>query len=107
MRPPRPKRGATSHKTILNRFVRQSQAAPNVACLVATLPTLLFKKTKNRDDMIRTCDPLVPSEVRYQAAPHPDIFKVVRTTVIKISYTICANQLYIKQIFTSSINFKS
>ncbi len=25
-----------------------------------------------RDDRIRTCDPLVPSEVRYQAALHPD-----------------------------------
>ena len=27
---------------------------------------------KNRDDTIRTCDPFVPSEVRYQAALHPD-----------------------------------
>ena len=26
-----------------------------------------------RDDMIRTCDPLVPSEVRYQAALHPGV----------------------------------
>ena len=25
-----------------------------------------------RDDRIRTCDPLVPSEVRYQAALHPE-----------------------------------
>ena len=25
-----------------------------------------------RDDRIRTCDPLTPSQVRYQAAPHPD-----------------------------------
>ena len=25
-----------------------------------------------RDDTIRTCDPFVPSEVRYQTAPHPD-----------------------------------
>ena len=25
-----------------------------------------------RDDTIRTCDPLVPSEVRYQTALHPD-----------------------------------
>ena len=25
-----------------------------------------------RDDTIRTCDPFVPSEVRYQAALHPD-----------------------------------
>jgi hypothetical protein len=24
-----------------------------------------------RDDRIRTCDPLTPSQVRYQAAPHP------------------------------------
>ena len=27
-----------------------------------------------RDDRIRTCDPLVPSEVRYQAALHPEMF---------------------------------
>ena len=26
-----------------------------------------------RDDTIRTCDPFVPSEVRYQTALHPDI----------------------------------
>ena len=25
-----------------------------------------------RDDWIRTSDPLTPSQVRYQAAPHPD-----------------------------------
>ena len=29
-----------------------------------------------RDDTIRTCDPFVPSEVRYQAAPHPDFYKL-------------------------------
>ena len=27
---------------------------------------------KNRDDWIRTSDPFVPNEVRYQAALHPD-----------------------------------
>ena len=27
-----------------------------------------------RDDWIRTSDPLTPSQVRYQAAPHPEIF---------------------------------
>jgi hypothetical protein len=26
-----------------------------------------------RDDWIRTSDPLTPSQVRYQAAPHPDV----------------------------------
>ncbi len=26
-----------------------------------------------RDDKIRTCDPLHPMQVRYQAAPHPDV----------------------------------
>ena len=25
-----------------------------------------------RDDWIRTSDPLTPSQVRYQTAPHPD-----------------------------------
>ena len=32
---------------------------------------LLLSLLNGRDDMIRTCDPLVPSEVRYQAALHP------------------------------------
>ena len=29
-------------------------------------------QTSGRDDWIRTSDPLTPSQVRYQAAPHPD-----------------------------------
>ena len=44
------------------------------------VPTELTKKEpllrfflNGRDDTIRTCDPLVPSEVRYQTALHPDI----------------------------------
>ena len=28
----------------------------------------------NRDDWIRTSDPFVPNEVRYQAALHPDVY---------------------------------
>ena len=33
------------------------------------------RKLKNgRGDRIRTCDPLVPNQMRYQAAPLPDIF---------------------------------
>jgi hypothetical protein len=28
-----------------------------------------------RDDRIRTCDPLTPSQVRYQAALHPDAWR--------------------------------
>ncbi len=31
-----------------------------------------------RDDTIRTCDPFVPSEVRYQAALHPVITFALR-----------------------------
>jgi hypothetical protein len=30
-------------------------------------------KNNGRDDWIRTSDPLTPSQVRYQAAPHPEI----------------------------------
>ena len=30
-------------------------------------------KINGRDDWIRTSDPLTPSQVRYQAAPHPEI----------------------------------
>jgi hypothetical protein len=31
-----------------------------------------------RDDRIRTCDPLTPSQVRYQAALHPELLVYVR-----------------------------
>ena len=31
-----------------------------------------FPSKIGRDDRIRTCDPLTPSQVRYQAALHPD-----------------------------------
>ena len=30
-----------------------------------------------RDDWIRTSDPLTPSQVRYQAAPHPDSIRAL------------------------------
>jgi hypothetical protein len=30
-----------------------------------------------RDDWIRTSDPLTPSQVRYQAAPHPDLARKI------------------------------
>lgn len=33
-----------------------------------------------RDDRIRTCDPLAPSQMRYQTALHPDDVDVMRTT---------------------------
>ena len=33
--------------------------------------------TSGRDDWIRTSDPLTPSQVRYQAAPRPEVFFVV------------------------------
>ena len=62
------KRSATSRET-LNGSVspRQSQAAHKKK-------NLSFDKffLNGRDDTIRTCDPFVPSEVRYQAALHPD-----------------------------------
>ena len=31
-----------------------------------------FVEKIGRDDWIRTSDPLTPSQVRYQAAPHPE-----------------------------------
>ena len=36
-------------------------------------PAVLLSKI-GRDDRIRTCDPLTPSQVRYQAAPHPETY---------------------------------
>ena len=35
-------------------------------------------RLNGRDDWIRTSDPLTPSQVRYQAAPHPDAAIVLR-----------------------------
>ena len=48
-------------------FARQSQAA-----LQKKNPFFNEFFLNGRDDTIRTCDPFVPSEVRYQAALHPD-----------------------------------
>ena len=36
---------------------------------------ILFIKN-GRDDRIRTCDPLVPNQVHYQAVLHPDNYKL-------------------------------
>ena len=36
-----------------------------------------------RDDWIRTSDPLTPSQVRYQAAPHPD------ERIVPVNLPIC------------------
>src|SRR5687767_1147593 len=47
-----------------NRLQRQRHAG--------RLRLQLFEKI-GRDDRIRTCDPLTPSQVRYQAALHPEI----------------------------------
>ena len=30
-----------------------------------------------RDDRIRTCDPLIPNQVHYQAVLHPEFFKLL------------------------------
>ena len=39
---------------------------------------LLFIYINGREDRIRTCDPLVPNQVHYQAVLLPDIYKMVR-----------------------------
>ena len=55
-----------------------------------------YNNKNGRDDRIRTCDPLVPSEVRYQAALHPDaivfylIFNIERSLVFNL-YTAHSN----------------
>ena len=79
---------------IIVQMERKTGLEPAAACLegrystIELLPHILFLllKTKNRDDRIRTCDPLVPSEVRYQAALHPDKYTI---------YFQCSNQ-YLK-----------
>ena len=44
-------------------------------------PAYLLSKN-GRDDWIRTSDPLTPSQVRYQAAPHPETYPVlIRTSL--------------------------
>ena len=46
---------------------------PDFRCnLVAVRPAKI-----GRDDRIRTCDPLTPSQVRYQAALHPDAIQLL------------------------------
>lgn len=39
-----------------------------------------------RDDTIRTCDPLVPSEVRYQTALHPEIVNTLSNTLYQLMH---------------------
>ena len=34
---------------------------------------LISRRYNGRGDRIRTCDPLVPNQMRYQAAPLPDL----------------------------------
>ena len=45
-----------------------------------------------RDDTIRTCDPFVPSEVRYQAALHPDI-RATRQVFRQVHDNITLNKI--------------
>src|SRR5262245_1942518 len=55
-------------------------ASPRFATLVGLLCAMRRIRQRygkelgkiGRDDRIRTCDPLTPSQVRYQAALHPD-----------------------------------
>ncbi len=37
-----------------------------------------FVRPHGRNERIRTSDPFVPNEVRYQAAPHSEIFVAAR-----------------------------
>jgi len=42
-------------------------------------------EVNGRDDRIRTCDPLTPSQVRYQAALHPDTWHDAAAIVDRIA----------------------
>ena len=69
-----------------------------------------FKNKNGRDDRIRTCDPLVPSEVRYQAALHPDaivfylIFNIERSLVFNL-YTARSNSVTDSAYLLSNVTF--
>ena len=52
--------------------------------------------SNGRDDMIRTCDPLVPSEVRYQAALHPEVNFNIK----------CKIKIFFRQVFFIFCYFK-
>ena len=82
------KRGATSRKTWhLVTFCSAESSCATSLCFSLSLRRgqgevstnkkrtcyLTSSFLNGRDDTIWTCDPLVPSEVRYQAALHPDI----------------------------------
>ena len=59
--------------------LRQRKRAPFAERPLISLQSRCKPESKNgRDDWIRTSDPLTPSQVRYQAAPHPDIVIVQR-----------------------------
>ena len=48
-------------------------------------PHVNYRVKTGRDDWIRTSDPLTPSQVRYQAAPHPDAAIVPRMDALVIA----------------------
>lgn len=58
---------------------------------------LIFCRKFGRNERIRTSDPFVPNEVRYQAAPHSDLILVtsgVKTDDQVIELLIVANSQY-------------
>ncbi len=60
--------GSQIKKIIIRYFTYSSKPDKNKGRQQLLKPFVCF----SRDDKIRTCDPLHPMQVRYQAAPHPD-----------------------------------
>src|SRR5687767_3877949 len=61
-----------------------------------------------RDDWIRTSDPLTPSQVRYQAAPHPEILarngvKPFRQTECGVPESRCRFQFDVRDLRTRTL----
>ena len=71
----------------------RGREAENADLDLTELETFLEIVKIGRDDWIRTSDPLTPSQVRYQAAPHPEIrFSPPRESVSRTSESSVSNR---------------
>ena len=72
---------------------------------------LVFFKRYGRDDRIRTCDPLVPNQVLYQAEPHPAvatllIYHELHCQSIIFLFFIKAIQIFFLDTYIATVDHK-
>lgn len=49
---------------------------------------------RGRDDRIRTCGPLVPNQMRYQTALHPDSIRTATTLIMILYFVVNVNYIF-------------